>query len=349
MDPAAADRFHLDRQVRDETRARLNSLVDCRNTREPLFVTDWFDDSVNVVGVGYRTGRFAGATAKLTLDVKPGLFLVSGDVQVLCTVAAVIAYEDITYEANNFNVYDILCDPKAAEDATLVKIETVDFQKAVQLYHRLKRDPKAYRYASVTQYWDATKQVIFEMVVRRHRQCGDYTVPKITNRWFDSALQVIRLPPPELPVITFDIETVSTDADRVPTGKDINDVLFTASVHHVNARTLYTLVYVPVANRTLQSLKDEMLRLDDYPAYGPENNVLEVFTSDLDLLKRTMDLLHLDGQHHHLVGYNSLSYDIKFLLIRCHFYGLHTDRFVWKDGYAFGFEQIHVDLFFASR
>lgn len=351
MDPAAADRFHLDRQVRDETRARLKSLVDCRNTREPLFVTDWFDDSVNIVGVGCRTGRFAGATAKLTLDVKPGLFLVSGDVQVLRTVAAllgfahVIAYEDITYEANNFNVYDILCDPKAAEDATLVKIETPDFQKAVQLYHRLKRDPKAYRYASVTQYWDATKQVLFEMVVRRHRQCGDYTVPKITNRWFDSALQVIRLPPPELPVITFDIETVSTDADRVPTGEDINDVLFTASIHHVNARTLYTLVYVPVANRTPQSLKDEMLRLDDYPGYGPETNVMEVFTSELDLLKRTMDLLHLDGLHHHLVGYNSLSYDIKFLLIRCHFYGLHTDRFVWKDGYAFGFDQIHVDLF----
>lgn len=192
MDRATADRFHLDRQVRDETRARTKTLVDCKNTREPLFVTDWFDDSVNIVGVGCRTGRFGGATAKLTLDVKPGLFLVSGDVQVLRTVAAllgfanVIVYEDIKYEANNFNVYDILCDPKTAEDATLVKIETPDFQKAVQLYHRLKRDPKAYRYASVTQYWDATKQVLFEMVVRRHRQCGDYAVPKITNRWFDS-------------------------------------------------------------------------------------------------------------------------------------------------------------------
>lgn len=351
MDRATADRFHLDRQVRDETRARTKTLVDCKNTREPLFVTDWFDDSVHLVGVGCRTGRFGGATAKLTLDVKPGLFLVSGDVQVLRTVAAllgfanVIVYEDIKYEANNFNVYDILCDPTTAEDATLVKIETPDFQKAVQLYHRLKRDPKAYRYASVTQYWDATKQVLFEMVVRRHRQCGDYAVPKITNRWFDSALQVIRLPPPELPVITFDIETVSTEADRVPTGEDINDVLFTASVHHVNVRTLYTLVYVPVANRTPQSLKEEMLRLDDYPDYGPETNVIEVFTSELDLLKRTMDLLQLDGLHHYLVGYNSLSYDIKFLLMRCHFYGLHTDRFVWKDGYAFGFEQIHVDLF----
>lgn len=351
MDAARAERYNLDRQVREETRARLKSLVDCKHTREPLFVTDWFDDGTNIVGVGCRTGRFGGKTAKLTLDVRPGLFLVSGDVQVLRYVTALlgyanlIAYEDIKYEANNFNLYEILCDPRMAEDATLVKIETTDFQQATLLYHRLKRDPKAYRYASVTQYWDATKQVLFEMIVRRHRQCSDYAVPKITNRWFDSALQVIRLPRPELPVITFDIETVSTEADRVPTGEDIDDVLFTASIHHVDARTLYTLVYVPVANRTPRSLMDEMLRLDAYPDYGPETNAIEVFTSEIDLLKRTMDLLHLGGLHHYLVGYNSMSYDIKFLLMRCHFYGLHTDRFVWKDGYAFGFDQIHVDLF----
>lgn len=40
-----------------------------------------------------------------------------------------------------------------------------------------------------------------------------------------------------------------------------------------------------------------------------------------------------------------MSYDIKYLLVRCHFYGLYTDRFVWKDGYTFGFDQIHVDMF----
>lgn len=350
MDAATADRFALDRQVRNEARERLGALADCKNLQEPLFVTEWFDDGTNIVGVGCTRHR-GGETAKLTLDVKPGLFLVSGDVQVLRTVAAllgfpnVIEYTGIRYEANNFNLYDIMCDPQRASDAQLVKIETPTFLEAVILYHRLKRDPKAYRYASVTHYWDATKQVLFELIVRRHHQSHDYAVPKLTYRWFNSALQVVRLPEPKLPVITFDIETVSTDPDRVPTGEDVNDVLFTASVHHVDKHTVYTLVYLPVVNRTPQSLKEEMLRLDSYPDYGTETNVLEVFTSEVDLLRRTMDLLHLNGRHHYLVGYNSLSYDIKYLLVRCHFYGLHTDRFVWKDGYTFGFDQIHVDMF----
>lgn len=350
MDAATADRFALDRQVRNETRERLRTLADCKNLQEPLFVTEWFDDGANIVGVGCTRHR-GGETAKLTSDVKPGLFLVSGDVQVLRTVAAllgfysVIVYTGVRYETNNFNLYDVMCDPQRTEDAQLVKIETPTFVEAVILYHRLKRDPKAYRYASVTHYWDATKQVMFELIVRRHQQSGDYVVPKLTYRWFNSALQVIRLPEPKLPVITFDIETVSTDPDRVPTGEDVNDVLFTASVHHVDAHTIYTLVYLPIVDRTPQSLKEEMLRLDSYPDYGTETNVAEVFTSEVDLLRRTMDLLHLNGRHHYLVGYNSLSYDIKYLLVRCHFYGLYRDRFVWKDGYTFGFDQIHVDMF----
>lgn len=152
MDAATADRFALDRQVRNEARERLRALADCKNLQEPLFVTEWFDDGTNIVGVGCNR-HGGGETAKLTLDVKPGLFLVSGGVQVLSTVAAllgypnVIVYTDIRYEANNFNLYDIMCDPQRATDVPLVKIETPTFLDAVILYHRLKRDPKAYRYA----------------------------------------------------------------------------------------------------------------------------------------------------------------------------------------------------------
>lgn len=74
-------------------------------------------------------------------------------------------------------------------------------------------------------------------------------------------------------------------------------------------------------------------------------NRLECFTNERDLLVRTMNLLTLGDKLHFLMGYNSLNYDIKYLLMRCQFYNIFIDKFIWREGYNFGCEQIHLDLF----
>lgn len=364
------DRYQYQNQLNIEQNAQLSDVYECRED-DLCFVVDWYDDSQNIVGIGVSHND-PDCTVKLTLNVKPGLFVLSGDVNMLRTVAAlygydtVHSYDRVTYRSNNFTILDVMLDRDAVLTGKnyLCKIETRSTVDSLRLHGIFKRENDTkYKFAAVTHYWNVTKQVMFELVcVKRTCCCDDLTVPKIVYRWFDRALRPYAIAEPQIPSISFDIETVSSDPYRVPTGEAVDDVLFTTSIHHVDSNILYTLVYLPMLDRRPEQMLEEMRRLDKYPTYANQKNVTEVFVSEIDLLKRTMELLKYpqieqrskkktscvyptNNRLHYLIGYNSLRYDIKYLLLRCQFYGLHHGEFVYKNGYSFGFHQIHVDLF----
>jgi len=324
------------------------------------FVYEWYDNNDHIFGYGCNS---SGIACCMKPNVTPGLFVITSNVPVLREICALYGHRievyNIMYKANNFAIWDLFSNRSVANDCYLVKIITITVVEAMKLYSNFKYNKHSYKYVGVPLYYDVTKQILFELMIRRiQRQVNlnetniDYTVPDTVMHWFDDNLNMYeQYPAPNIPIITFDIETVSDDPHRVPTGDAIQDVLYSVSIHHTHTNVLYSLIYLP-----LRDLSDEMLHekiINDGYDVVPDKKVdstqcinkLECFSNEYDLLKRTMDLLTLGNKLHILLGYNSISYDIKYLLVRCVFYNIYVDKFIWREGYSFGIEQMHLDLF----
>lgn len=363
--------FALKRQLTDEAKRKLESMPrevsghfiqpSLRTTTEGLtYVYEWCDNGSNILGYGCNSN---GDAVCIKPIIDPGLFVLSSELDVLQEVCAlygcrITVFKKITYKCNNFAVWDLFSDYEVSQrPCYLVKITTKTVLEANRIYSKFKYNNRSYRYVSVQQYFDVTKNILFELMVKRcealppNQPLTDYSVPETVMLWFDDRLNTYpHFKAPEIPIIVFDIETVSDDPHRVPTGDHPKDILFTTSIYHTNTNTLYTLVFLPLNERPKDLLKRI---LDDgyetVPDKGVDDsqckNVLEVFTTELGLLKRTMELLTMAPKLHFLYGYNSVNYDIKYLLARCVFYRHETKRFVWREGFCFGIEQMHLDLF----
>lgn len=312
-----------------------------------VFVIEWLHEDDYLFGFGCDSN---GNIVKLKLDIEPGLYVACADLDLLTARVYMEGFSivdtRIHIQSNNFSVYDVLLDESIAQHARLIKIQTKTFRNAIALYRSFVQDKRAYRYAAVTHYWDVTKQIITEQKVLFGKPMNS------TFCWFDSKLNIHDLPSPTIPTITFDIETVSTDPNRVPYGDEPDDEFFSISIHHMHTSTIYTLVFLPIDRSRINfDLKAEMLRLDDYPSYAGAQNILEIYTCERHLLERSMQLLYIPNRLHYLIGFNTAGYDIKYLLLRCKYFNLHnyTKQFIWDLTYRFGLNQIHVDFYRVSR
>lgn len=335
-----------------------------------VYVYEWTDDNASIYGFGCD---YNGNAALLKPYIKPGLFVLSGDVDLLKAVSSLYGfheievYEKFQYRSNNFALWDILIDRSVQKAGILVKIVTPTVADSVKIFRIFRNNSTScYKFASVPLYWDVTKQMLFELLVRSKcherdfsRQCpldanqteydplsGVYCpLPNPVMCWLDDNLnQHVDIDKPNLPLISFDIETVSSDPNRVPDGTEIDDILFTVSIHHTHTNKLYTLAYIPIRSLSQSELR-MLIRKDGYPEYRDCENVLEIFNNELDLLKRTMQLLTIKQKLHYLIGYNSFNYDIKFLFTRCVFYNICVDDFFWRDGLIYTMNQIHLDFY----
>lgn len=322
------------------------------------FVYEWMDNGVEIIGYGCNAD---GDACCIKPQVIPGLFVISCDPMILRQVCAIYNYEiiiyDIEYDTNNFAVWELLQDSNVCKPGKLVKIVTHSVENAEKLYNKFKYNHSSYKYVGVSQYFNVCTQIMFELIILNNTRRNmnnlplDYTVPKTTMCWFDEHLTIYsNYCAPDIPIITFDIETVSSDAHRVPMGDACDDKLFTVSIHHTHTNILYTLIYMPL-NLSPNAMKDLILE-DGYDVVPDKSvdatsctNILECFNTERALLVRTMQLLTLKPKLHILYGYNSIGYDIKYLLLRCAFFGVELDNFVWREGYNFGIEQMHLDLF----
>lgn len=359
--------FCFKRQMLDEARMKLDQLPVVRI--KPVFVYEWRDNDDSILGFGCDIN---GDACVLKPNIKPGLFVVSNNFVVLseiCTLYNCVqmdVFYDFKYDANNFSVFDLMGNYDVCQKVCLVKISTRSVSEAEQLHNKFKYNTESYKFVGISQYFNITQQIMFELLLKERNINNNNNNNQIdsaldnsimtTMCWFDENL--MRYPTydtPTLPLVTFDIETVSSDPHRVPTGDAADDILFTVSIHHTHTNILYTLVYLPL-QMSRQQMTDTIMK-DEYDIVPDKSNdatinefkiqnVLECFDNERDLLIRTMELITLRPKLHVLCGYNSLSYDIKYLLLRCVFYNLPiAEEFVWREGFIFGSEQVHMDLF----
>lgn len=349
--------FALKRQLIDEAKEKLNSIPGTQSEKDAAFVYEWCDNGDSILGFGCNS---LGDVCCLRPKIVPGLFVISSDTCMLKHICALYGYQiepyELEYDTNNFAVWDLLQDYSVCKPGNLVKIITHTVSNAQQLYNKFKYNHQSYKFAGVPQYFNVCTQIMFELLIiknlklRKAKLPLDYTVPETTMMWLDENLNIYDREAPKIPIITFDIETVSSDPHRVPMGDARDDILFTVSIHHTHTNILYTLVYLPLKMHPKDMAL--MIKDDGYDIIPDKSvddskciNVLECFGTERDLLTRTMELLNLKSKLHFLFGYNSINYDIKYLLMRCSFYGIHMDKFIWREGYSFGVEQIHLDMF----
>ncbi|PHT96364.1 hypothetical protein BC332_34710 [Capsicum chinense] len=300
------ENFIFKRKLHQEASEKLKQLPLC-NRPNPVFVTEWVDDGRQIVGIGCALRTLL--TVRIEPIIKPGLFVTTKDWKLLNTVLFAKGSDyklkrfpfPLMFAANDFRVDEVMLDPSVAVKSELVKIETGTFSNARKILTVFTKDENSYRYVSVPHYWDATKQVLFELAILRQEInrgkniSNDYSLPRVTHRWFDDRLRIFKIAPPNIPIITFNLETVSSDRDRNPTGEDCDDVIFSAAVYHSHENILYSQVYLPIRGRDEESLLNEIKTMDKYPEYKNHKHLLQVFTCERDLLINLMKLLSPDA------------------------------------------------------
>lgn len=334
------DYFSYKRQIEDETRLELKK-VQSSNTTNELFVYEWLDDGDDLVAHGSDN---KGNACFMKLAIAPGLFVVSNRLHILEEYCRLYGYQLVSYpchsyNCNNFNVCDLFNNYNIGDKVQLFKITTETFSETLRVHSFLKA---YHKFVNIPIYYDAHKQVMYEMIVRSVPGSG---VPDTVRVWLTSDLDTrdrTKLPPP--PLIFWDIESVCRDNLKVPMGGASDDILHTASIYHSHISKLWTLIHVPLSNVTASEIKDMIIRDGYFKSYGQTEDCLEVFTNEKDMLIRTMELLTIRPLLHVVVGYNSIQYDMPFLLQRCVRYNVCTDHFIWKGGYCYGFEQMQMDI-----
>lgn len=352
-------------RLRQETQQKVSHLCLPQyaliTSEKPVFVLEWMETTNRrIVGFGCDAH---GSLRFLQLNTEPGLYAVVSDLHVLNSYLIALDYSTTVrifhkfkLRSNSFSVIDLLqnYDSVIQKPCVLVKIITPSVRETTDLYFRFLKNEQTYKFINVPMYWTINWQIMFDRLVKYHENTEnvtDYTMPKIIHRWFDGDLCSYKAINPTLPIITFDIETVANDPNRVPTGEDCNDILFTVSIYYRHTHTLYTLIALPLTQQTTEE-SIRMIRSDDYSNdydyFNKPTTKFECYKTEKELLIRTMELLRPPGVHY-LLGYNSMAYDIKYLLMRCAFFNLPLDEFVYRDGYSTCMRQIHIDLFRTVR
>lgn len=160
-------------------------------------------------------------------------------------------------------------------------------------------------------------------------------------------------------LIIFDIETVSPETNRVPTGEKNTDIIISISVFEQqigsNEYTLSTGVYLPVANEEdLPAIhRGLMAELNNIPSESDivaksKRHVL-LFHTEAALIKWFVREKCLRANPFFLSGYSIIQYDLKVLMrriVKLRLFELYDELFLFNGGVsAIGHKMIPIDVF----
>lgn len=201
-------------------------------------------------------------------------------------------------------------------------IKTVNFQQTRDLYYGLI--PNTFNYM-IPSMWNLSTFLQIQAI----EQFGKETY--INATWLQDDLQNLNdRPPPELEVISFDIETVAKSKQRVPLGDDLSDIIFSVSIYIDSEKRTITLLNMP---NDADKVKSEGER------------ELYVFNSERALLSKLFSCLSI-SRIYFLLGYNSHNYDIRYLIKRAAFLNMAEIKYFRYTGNSlnYGFNCFHLDL-----
>lgn len=253
------------------------------------------ESAILACGIGLRDGL-----AKYKrVNCQPGLYVFTSCVLALKYVAAISNYnvevfeQFDSFELNNFTIFELLYseEPKQFhKKAILCKIVTPTVDDAEKL-HKLLRNQYVdtmKEYAAIPFYWNIDRLVMFELFVRNTDPANfEKTIYSRNMKiWIDENMKIYNehskcklvnegasffktLAHKEIniPIITFDIETSSTENLRLPTGEHETDELVSVAIYHKHTDTMYSLAIYLSTHRHLPKNCIHAIRINNIKLY----------------------------------------------------------------------------------
>lgn len=298
---------------------------------DSLFITEWFTHNECVYAYGFKENVAFG---HVKVPICISLFVLSKlpNLDFLRCINGVVEIElvETDYNSTEISIF------QRNENFNLFRIRMDYFDQVMALYYELKKNKTPVIYCAPS--YDLTTMLLLEF---RHKEnlylYGEITV---TSSEFKKDHDNINFKrgQPKLRVASFDIETVSDHNFRVPTGENINDIVYSISIYFIqnNIRFLYSIINYPL----LVKPQVTYIKHEGYDVH----KIIEVL-SEKELLIETMKLFDSFNEPTYLIGYNSHSYDLPFLLCRCSLYSLNfCNNFRYVNGALTYQNLIHLDL-----
>lgn len=308
-----------------DTEKKLNE-----KSTDSLCITEWFTQHEHVYAYGFKEKIFGNVKVPIYIS----LFVLSKlpNIDFLRCVNGVI---DIDLVESEFNSTEISIF-QTNENFNLFRIRMDYFDQVMSLYYELKKNKTPVIYC--TPSYDLTTMLLLEF---RHKEnlylYGEITVTSLEFKNNHDNI-IFKKSQPKLQIVSFDIETVSNHDFRVPTGENINDIIYSISIYFIrnNIRFLYSIINYPLCDKP-------NIKYIEHDGYD-RHQIIEVL-SEKELLLETFKLFDSFYEPTYLIGYNSHSYDLPFLLCRCSLYSLNLcNNFRFVNGALTYQNMIHLDL-----
>lgn len=236
------------------------------------------------------------------MKILPGIYVMSNKLIVLQCHGKVLGFKviptELYFTTNNFTVYDRFCDyEKVTEKTRLVKLVTDSFDSAQWIHKFFKNQHTCYNYVGVTQYWEIYHLVYMELKVKNNG-----ATPRFLYTWFNESLHATKTYQPDPPLqksfITFDIETVTSEPNRVPTVEALDDKLFSVPIYNAVLDETICGVYTSILGIDTEKFVTRYVynssynpsgHLTDFLKQHGTKNRLYVFDNEIDLLKFTIN------------------------------------------------------------
>ncbi len=319
-----------------------------KTTYQPVYAVDWYTENGDFYAIGLdRRGQLVKLKMK---DVRPALYVWVVDFDIAKNILVNVLPENSELEKvnstgsfhNNYvTVFDSITSPhRYGKNWMLCKVQTKTFEETKKLYHVLCGSSSLLYHVSVLGQWNLSTFLTVEMNVRK----GDFVYCVGIDQNFR---QVADIPKPSLPVVVFDIETVSNYDQRVPMGNFVADHIMSVTV--VIDDTLHTIFNVPVEDEEEEEIlkvKTYLKLVDSSDYYKVKHRFAHVVTDEVSLLTKMFEILNTIEGAYICLGYNSRGYDMPYLLNRCVYLNMpQAKNFLYLNGILiYGLNMLHFDL-----
>ncbi|UOT91766.1 DNA polymerase [Aratus pisonii nudivirus] len=310
-----------------------------------LFVLDWYINKNEVYAIGLDEQNYL---KKMKIkDIQMGLYVWVLDEKKLKSLLVNLVHYSIeivklnnVYLNNGVTVFDSFVNKKRYEkNWMLYKIVTPTYGDSKHLYNIISNNVTLAYHIAVLSQWNVSMFLMMEM----HVKSNNYIYCISLNNRFEYSNMVNQIN--SLPLVVYDIETVSNLDFRLPMGNFMADYIMSVTI--IIDDVLYTLFNIPVTGQEDLVKAENMIKnVDTSKYYKIKNRKVYIFNNEIDLLNKMLDLFDSIATPYICLGYNTRGYDLPYILNRCVYLNIpHMVNFYFMNGIlSYGKNMLHIDM-----
>uniref|UniRef100_A0AAU8GBU8 DNA polymerase n=1 Tax=Faxonius propinquus nudivirus TaxID=3139431 RepID=A0AAU8GBU8_9VIRU len=313
-----------------------------------LFTTQWIVTiHIYAIGISKKTNKLV----KLKTSIKPYLYVWTSDFDML-NILHNLSYLDLSRqielseeikEINNITILDALLINNRKKNYNLYKIPTISHKASMQLHALINNSIEISFYLSVIGVWSLEIFVLLELYLKSSNLQSIYSI-YINNNL--EIIDVLSFQDIFIDVISLDIETISHEDHRIPTGENKSDIINSVSIIKYSTKNKechkINIFNLPISNDEIQNAKklinNEYTKEREIKIVTTEEELLQMIFNILDMMNTTL---------YYMLGYNSKAYDMPYLLNRAIYLNMpQMNNFLYNNGILiYGVNMIHIDMF----